>query len=176
MATLIQRADFVGVYAIANDMKSNSILDTLMDEVELKTIYQLFGQTLGDLFLTDAAANSGVPTDPNYLKVYNALMLDDNSCYCKNGILDRYSFGIKKMLLAFVYVQFFNRAGNVSTQLGLRKVESSVSKNVRLDGKYLCTVQNKGVEAFRVIQRYIELNSGDYPDYNGQEKNYSHPF
>ena len=176
MATLIEKADFVGEYAISSDAKTNSILDSLIDEIEIRTMYELLGKTLADAFLADADANGGVPTDPNYLIIYNRLMLDVHQMHCYCNADSYYSFGIKEMLKAFVYVQFNIRIAQVSTTVGLRNVQASVSNSAKLDGKYITNVQNKGVEAFRTIQNYIYDNQSDFPDFEGVRKNYAFPF
>jgi len=176
MAILISKADFVGVYAISSDAKTDSILDSIIEETEIRTIYELLGKTLGDLFLADANANGGTPADPNYLTIYNRLILDKHRMYCYYFADSYYSFGIKEMLKAYVYVAFHVRSPQISTNVGLRNIQASVSNSAKIDGKYITTVRNKGTEAFRTIQNYIYQNINDFPDFEGVRKNYSFPY
>ena len=164
MSTFIQPTDFINKYTIANDQFTSAMLAEFVNDEEIRTLYALFGKTMADLFIADSGG--GVPSDANYLLLYQAIQLTNNSC------LETYSSGMKEMLKAFTYVSYNNRAAISTTTLGNKHPQTSVSTEVSGFNHYYANIYNLGVANFTVIQTFICENSADYPDYDGSHINY----
>jgi hypothetical protein len=82
-----------------------------------------------------------------------------------------YSYGIKEMLIGFLYFEIMKDAITMNTLAGTvtQKSENSAGAITTIYGKY-----NDAVKTFQAIQDYILYNSGSYPSFRGQAKQYAH--
>lgn len=168
-ATLINQTDFNGgEYACAITANNTAQFTQLMADVEAQWMAKLLGTTLSAAFIANAALNSGIPTGAAYLKIYNALLLEDAWCGDEN-----YSTGIKNYLKALVWFNWNTTVKYTATQVGQRMQETTNSVPVN-DFSYVVKY-NQAIANMRVIQYYIRQNLADYPDYAGTFEKYNTP-
>jgi hypothetical protein len=158
---------FVGQYSvpIGGNPAVATEFQSLIDIVETRTIKELFGNTMGTAFLADIS--SGVPQDADYLTLFNALLLENPRTF------EDYSTGIVEMLKCFVYFEYYTSTQADPSTQGLKKIDSSNSKNYPNNSHLMMVKYNLGVANYKVIQEYVCDNMETYPDYNGVNKNYS---
>lgn len=172
MSVLISPSDFIGKYVLPGTPLEVVLKQQLIDEVETRWMTNLLGSVEATALLADANANGGVPVLAPYLVIFNALQLED---YC-NDEWELYSGGLKEMLINVVYAQWLNEKAIQSTTIGLKKINSTNSSNVHGQTFKLKNNINLAVNNYRVIQKYIDTNIADYPDYKGINKKYTSPF
>ena len=170
MSILISINDFIGKYNVTTPASDTSIFQSVCDEVEAKWMLNLLGETESAAFIADASA-TGIPTLPQYLKIYNVLQL---SGHCSTW--EVYSSGVKDMLINAVYAQWYNDVAIQGTLVGLKKIDTTNSSSVPATTFKLKNNWNLAVNNYRVIQKYIYSNSSDFPDFAGINKNYTTPF
>lgn len=167
-ATLITQADFVGKYAIiTSNTTSTAAVQKIMDDTERRMLKDLLGDALYLLFIANAAGNSGVPNDPDYVKIYDELRID----YCVP--IDDFSTGMKEMLLSMVWYQWNNDVQTIPTQNGLKNIESSNSKAQSTNSFTNKRAYNLAIANYKVIQFYVQQNSDIYGDIPYIHKDYT---
>jgi len=164
MSVILTQSMFVGQYAVATGPLGATDLQLIIDSVEDRTIKELFGNTMAALFIADIS--SGVPQDTNYLTLFNPLLLDNPRTF------EDYSTGIIEMLKCFVYFEWYQSRQASPSTAGLKKIDSSNSKNYPNNSDLMMKKYNLGVANFKVIQEYACDNMTTYPDYDGVNKNY----
>ena len=172
MSYIISTSDFVGRYAIVTGTNEAALIQEDIDNIETTWMRNLLGVTEGDAFILECSLNVGVPTSPQYLVIYEYLQLEE--VYCNNEF-EYVSGGIKEMLKGVVYNQYYTQKKTVPSVIGKQVIEGSnaVSSPSLFELK---RYYNQSINNYRVIQKYIERNRADFPDYKGLNKNYTTPF
>ena len=111
MATLINSSDFIGQYLVSTTAQNVGQFTSLQTNIENKWLNDLLGTTIAPLLLANAAGNSGIPNDPEYLAIYNEIRLPE--CYG----FENYSSGIKEMLISMVWFEWHRFAPYTGTQI-----------------------------------------------------------
>lgn len=163
MGIIVNKSDFVGVYQVAQDSYTGTILDSVINRNEKKLLIQLLGKELFDLFQADLVG--GVPQSQIYIDIYNEINITYSGCELS-------SLGMKEYLLGQIYLLYLREIGIKKTTNGAVKAKYESSEV--LDGQgYLARLRhNDSIEYGETIQTYIMLNLSDYPTYNGQGLQY----
>ena len=159
MPNLIQYTDFSGTARIQKDNNTVQKFDAIRDEKESEFMANVLGAELSELLYADLDSN-GVPQTARFTDIYEAFKLDLNCSVYQ-------SLGIKKMCVYIVWF-FYARDNNISIAVGGNFSGKSQNADQASDPANLAKNYNKGVKTARAIQNYIEENSSDYPEYNGQ--------
>ena len=150
MGYYINKEDFVGKIAVNQGMYNSDDIDDYIQRYELKYLKELMGIDLYNLYKQNADLDpvNHIPTDPFYLKIFNALEFN----YSFNVYI---SEGIKSMLLNFVYFEYMKDQVSNATLLGEAKQQNELSKSAI---SMIYFRYNEGVKTFNNIQRYMILN------------------
>ena len=108
-----------------------------------------------------------IPLDPLFSFIYEPFTWQNGIQYWE--IL--YSYGIKEMLVGFIYFEIMKDSITMNTLAGsvAQKSENSTGAITTIYGKY-----NDAVKTYQAIQTYIIYNSGSYPSFRGNSKQYAH--
>lgn len=166
MGILISSSDFVGTYAIATDVYTETDLDLMITEKEEDLLVDLLGQDLYDLFYADLV--NGVPQEDIYLKIYNKLRFESNLYCAPNGVIVK-SKGMKVMLLSWIFFYFVRKQPVDNAIGGNLSSKSTISDGVN-QFMPLINYYNDAVDTYRAIQQYIIQNKTTYPTFQGVEK------
>lgn len=165
---LVTTSDFTGAWAISKSFnRDNTTLQTYIDYYENKYMNELFGADLYVLFTAGIAGS-----DPIYEALRDAFAFDDEGRY-DQGKRVVISEGVVFMLKCLIYVHYQRQDLGVETSLGkiTPEVEGGELQRDNRTGDF--ANYNRGIKTYKAIQRYIEVNSEDYPDFNGIEKGYT---
>lgn len=169
MAKIVQISDFKGDYSITMNSFSGVHLQNFINTYEVKYLRDLLGITLATDLLTDITTPFTVPTNTDYLAIFNPLAYD----YENTQII---SDGIKEMLVGFIYFEYtrFQKiqntiTGNVNAQNEVSTMASWGETNIYIN-------YNKAIDSYKAIQYHISLNEANYADYNGVCKGYTSEF
>jgi hypothetical protein len=157
-----------GRYKIAQNPKQTAALQFAIDYVEDYYLPRLFGVELNTLFLADFSG--GVPTSPRFLVIYEAFTVQDGDCIVS-------SEGIKDMLKGLVYQRYMRDTNTRPTPVGAMRAVAENSETADYDELGLNSRYNEGVESTRAIQWFMcSYMPDDYPEYNGVDIPFNHPF
>lgn len=159
----IRSTDFTGRYTIAQN--SFTDIDKFIDLYEEQYLQDLLGVTLYNLFKADVSTY--VPQTPIYLAIFNKFAED------KDRQINR-SAGMKNMLLGFIYWHFQRQDMVKQTTTGPVQGSPEVSTAIPIEYTQLYSIYNESIDIYRAIQCYIKERESDYPDYNGQCKQFNH--
>jgi len=167
MPTITKIADYKARYQIAKDAYSKKTLQTYIDTLEAKLIYELLGAELGGLFLADLDAD-GLPQTQRFIDIYNSFAIDDD---CQL----RCSGGIKEYLLGLIYFDYCRNDNTYNSQIGNK---GAVSENSEIAGNLwndLSQRYNISIETGKEIQWYCECyKSEDYTEFKGIKLEITH--
>lgn len=163
---IVQATDFTenALYDIALTSQVEFELPAFIDVIEKDRLQELFGCELYDLFVADLTLNT--PQEPQtqiYLDVFNAFCSDD----------DGRSYGIKDMLMGFIYFEWHRYNQNKSVSSGIVRMDSENSRLANMASANLYDKYNRAIESFKAIRYYICKNNDVYPTYKGVDKCYS---
>lgn len=161
MGLLIVKADFIGQYALATSTKGDDNIDAYISKYEEKTLRELLGIELFELFKADVNGTTKKPTTQIYLDLYNEL-----SFRYQNWILS--SFGIKNILLSIIYFYYVRDNRAKQTLNGDVNVQTEVSTPA--NGSYLLLKYNEGIVSYDAIQKYCLTKLDVYPLFEGVVK------
>jgi hypothetical protein len=168
MGFYINRSDFKGKFEIHQGMYDLNNIDAYIEKYELRYLVELLGVDLFNSFFADANAQPNhIPTDPFYKYICEPFKFQNGMQYWE--IL--FSYGMKEMLLGFVYFEYMKDYITANTLAGTvtQKSENSNGATTTLYGKY-----NDAVKTYQAIQYYILYNSGSYPTFRGMTKQYAY--
>lgn len=166
MARFVTIDDFkTGELLLATNYLQDPDLQSFIDRVEPDVLQDMLGCDLYNLFIADwDAVPSGSFSEPRFQVIYDAFC-EDKDCYILK------SEGIKQMLMYFIYFEYIRFQTFQDRTTGMKKTISENSERALLTEFGLFEKYNKGVKNYTNIQIYICDNSGNYPEYNGQNKN-----
>ena len=171
MGLLIKKSDFIGRVALSQSIQDT--IDAYIDEFEEKYLIELLGAELFKLFKADVVAYA--PVTPIYQTIFNPI-LEDNTIgsfydlyYRNRGAIVR-SRGMKPMLLGFIWFEYVIGTKFKHTGTGVVVDVNEVSRDADFTEGYIYQRYNEAVKDFGDIQRYIYQNNGDYPKFNGIQK------
>lgn len=170
MGKIVRIADFIGQYAITQNPKSETQLQSFIDKYELPYLYDLLGVTLGNLFYADITTPYTDPDTAIYATIFNPLASDENTI-CSMQIR---SNGIKEMLLGFIYWEYVKAQKIKNTITGNVAQQNETSREACWVESNIYSNYNEAVKTYKTIQWYVNKNSTDYPDYNGLSKQLAH--
>lgn len=164
---LILAEDFLEnpLYDIALTFQAETELPKLIEVIEKDILEELLGCDLYDLFIADL--NGDVPQIPQaaiYLNIFNSICIDEDSIR---------SYGIKDLLMAFVYFEWHRYNQNKSVSSGIVRADSENTSLANLTSTNIYEKYNRGIKSYQAIQRYICDNSTDYPEYEGMKKQFA---
>jgi len=168
MGFYVNSTDFVGKFEIHQGMYDTANIDDYIEKYELRYLVELLGVDLYNSYYANAVNQPNhVPTDPLFLFIFNKFEYQNGMQYW--NIL--YSYGIKEMLLGFIYFEYNKDLITANTLAGVvtQKSENSSGAMTTIYGKY-----NDAVKTYRAIQNYILYNSGSYHTFRGQPKQYAY--
>jgi len=168
MGFYVNASDFTGKFEIHQGIYDVGNINAYIDRYELRYLVELFGVELYNAYYLDANAQPNhVPLNPLFKFLYDPFQYQDGFQYWT--IL--YSYGIKEMLLGFIYFEYQKDFITANTLAGnvTQKSENSSGAMLTLYGKY-----NDAVKTYQAIQDYILYNSGSYPLFRGQSKQYAY--
>jgi len=163
MGTIINTTDFVGIHKIAQT--SFTELDLFITRFEEKYLIEVLGFELFTLFKANLTA--GVPTNPIYIAIFNAIRMDDGNCVYQNN-------GMKSMILGFVWFEYMATQKFKQTASGTVANQIDVAQNLSFDDMGGYKNYNDSVNDANVIQWYINKNLSDYPTFAGQKQEIAH--
>lgn len=163
-----------GRYKIPTNNSTEIDLMQTITDVEECYLPKLLGVELYDLFIIDLAAPiAGEPTEPRFVKIYNAFNYQETGGCAK--IVQ--SKGIKEMLKAFVYYLYTRDIQSRITTVGIKQTESDNSINFSAIMHDITSRYNDGVATYKAIQYYIcENDEFEYTEFEGVNKPFNHPF
>lgn len=160
MGLIIDTDDFTnGKYKVSQTVYSD--LAYYIARYEKNYLCELLGAELADLFIADLTAQ--VPVTAKYLSLFNAFREDD-------GDKLRISTGIKDMLLGFIWFEYTRDLFAKTYINGISKNQGESSEVIGFPENYMYQAYNEAVKTYNNIQWYIDENSDDYLEYNGQCK------
>lgn len=192
--SLITPAEFTGIYSTAKDEFTAAEVQVFIDQHEPHYLLNLLGVELYNLFIADL--NDDVPQSQRFLNIYNAFTEqgDGNGfifytgspfCPCvqpsvTGGLLPGQqqaiyqSFGMKDMLLGFVYLEY-NRSNDVQATPTGNRTPDAMAANMAagsLRMNRLTIPYNRAIESYQAIQWYCKYgpNKDDYPEFKGIPK------
>lgn len=164
MAIFIQTTDFSsGKYKIH---KGNYVINDLqeyIDKFERRYLVELLGADLFTEFEADVTLGAGVPTEPRFIKIFNAFIEDYSWTIL-------YSNGMVEMLKGFIYYEWMKDLITQTTPVGVVVASGENSRDSNSLYTQIYTRYNDGVRTYKAIQEYITNNSGDYDEFNGMRK------
>jgi hypothetical protein len=165
---IVNSADFTGKHRVSTNMFSE--LDAYINRYETRYLIDLLGKPLFDLFVADLVMQ--VPQSAEYLAIYNQLDYDNLiGCECASRL--NYSYGLKDMLLGFIYFDYMRDTKYKPTSTGVVANQYEVSREVSASGDNLYSRYNESVSSYRTIRNYIINNSATYPTFKGVCKDYA---
>lgn len=159
-AKIVQISDFqtdnkkIGL----NGLNTNE-LQTFIDKYEPIYVKKVLGFTLGTTFLGDITVPFTEPNTQIYKDIFNVIEDDENCIESK---------GMKDMLACFIYWEFVKQQPVRNMPSGNYLNQQEVATPVDPSNTQLYEIYNSGVKTAKNIQKYIKLNSEDYPDYKGK--------
>lgn len=159
---ILQPSDFVGKWAITQKYNSNDI-QQLIEAYEDQIIYELLGVDLGNDLITNIGSLS---TELQF--IYDSFAVNIESD-CGVTLLVR-SEGIKDMLLYMLTGIYYLTDFGTATSEGKVKFQPEGGELSTDNWNDNYKLYNRGVKSFKAIQKYIENNEIDYPDYKGIQK------
>lgn len=164
---IVNNADFVGKFELSINQYTTDKIDAYIERYEPYYLTMLLGKELKDLFISDLDVNN-VPQTTKYQTIYNALSID-----LDNKII--FSYGIKEMLLGFIYYHYCKDETIKQTPVGSVKPNTENSTNVGTS-LYTTNRYNESVDCLIAIQTYILENESDYTTFNGQRVKFEYFF
>ncbi len=163
-----------GRYKVPTNNSTEIDLMQTITFVEDCYLPKLLGVELYDLFIIDLAAPiAGEPTDPRFVKIYNAFNYQ-NTGGCNTIVQSK---GIKEMLKAFVYYLYTRDIQSRITTVGIKQTDSDNSTNFSAIMHDITSRYNDGVKTYQSIQYYIcENTEFDYPEFEGIHEPFNHPY
>lgn len=143
---IIQPSDFTGKYQLATSNNLTPQIQSAIDRWEKFYLYQLLGQALGDLFITDATTTHA-PVTARFLAFYNKFNLQD-------GFEMRSSQGLKDFLLACVFYEYVFDVQSSSTQAGVSSTNVDTASQSDAN-RYAERRFNDGLSTYECIRKYI---------------------
>lgn len=160
MGLVIDTDDFAnGKFKVSQSVYSD--LAYYISRYERALLVELLGAELATLYIADLS--SQVPVTAKYLAIHNAFYEDD-------GDRIRRSTGIKDMLLGFVWFYYTRDLVVKNTINGLVKNSNETGVHIEHPENFIYEFYNEAVNTHNTIQWYIEDNSTNYSEYNGQVK------
>jgi hypothetical protein len=148
-----------GKFELHQGMYQQDTIDAYIDKYERQYLVKLLGVELFNLFVADLV--SGVPQSARFTQIYNSFEYDDATC------LITISEGMVDMIKGFIYFQYLKDQTNQVAVSGNVRPMGENSENVSTLNSMIYTRYNEGVKTYKAIQRYIEDNSSNYVEYNG---------
>jgi len=158
---VIQPTDFTGKFAIAQSTTITPLLQKYITDHEVSYLNKLLGKALADLYVADLT--DGIPAVLRFQTIHEYFYQDDYEEKVKE------SFGIKDMLLGFIFYHFIAETQVKHTQSGVTKQQSEVSNHAAVIDAYAHAERryNDSVITYRNIQNYIKRNLDVYPEFKG---------
>ena len=167
MALLLSDTDFVGKFELPKTSFNISKLNEVIDDVEITMLKKLLGVDLYTLFIADIDTVTKKPATAKYLNLYNEISTTN---IFSDQLINK---GMLHALKCFVYFDFAKDNSIKITPVG--NTSSSIENGQNIGNtNSIAAVYNQGIEGFRIIQQYIDNNSGDYPEYKYTELDYEY--
>lgn len=170
MANILTISDFPkGKYELHTGMYDQQRLDEYITRYESRYLIELFGKELYDEFNADLILGGGTPTEPRFVKVWDALSID-----CPGGGVI-HSEGIKELLKGVIYYEYVQDLVNQMSSIGNvvpvgENSEKSTTLYTTMYGRY-----NEAIKSWRTIHYEICINNpADYPNFNGNAKYFNY--
>jgi hypothetical protein len=160
MAQLVDLDDFSsGKYELHRGMYTDINLQDYLDRYEKKYLIDLLGSDLYDI----VSAELPIPTTPLIIDIVDEFHFDHNF----NIVV---SEGMKEMIRGFIYYEWVKDLTNQMTINGNVVPTSENSSNPTTLYNTMFNRFNEAVKTYNAIQYRIILNRGDYPEFNGKQK------
>lgn len=151
MGKIVKTTDFVGEYAIQQNIYATSDLQAFIDKYEIEYLRDLFGPVFAALFYADISTPYAQPVNADYAALFNPIQTDEIR-----------SEGIKEMLLGFIYWEYCRKDSVKKTLTGHVTAQNEVSSQVDAINTQLYLLYNKAVKTYVMIAKYIDLNEATY--------------
>ncbi len=172
MGLVITDYDFdEGKYVINDNDITRHDLKEYINDYERKFIYQLLGIELGDLFIADLNQDAKIPTTPRFAKIFSPLYF--KSSYCHRLMQSK---GMIDVLKGLVYTEFVKEQNFKNNFNGNSQNLFESGENVPAYKNGVIIKHNQALDSYNAIQQYICDNKEEYPEFDGERKNYMSPF
>lgn len=134
-----------------------------INSTERQVLDELLGCELATAFVADLT--NGQPSEQRFINLFQPICLS----FC--GTQYR-SEGVKEMIQGFVFWGYTRELETCATMQGVQVSNGENQQKADfLTGKAF-RVYNTSISAYLVIQEYIKQNIQDYPEFDGQPKEY----
>lgn len=163
---IIERTDFTGRYSIPQNALSNADIDLYIAKYEVAYLQDLLGVAMFEEF----EADFGLPSMPaRFSYIEDAFAYDEDT----DGCIVR-SEGMLEMLKGFLYFHIVRDMKYKNSITGIGASNSEIAREVTFDEANIYGRYNDAIATYEAIQRYIDDNSDEYPEYNGKPKTIAH--
>ena len=160
MAQLVDLADFsYGKYELSRGMYTDLDLQEYLDRYEKRYLLSCLGSELYDI----VSAELPIPTTARIVDIVDPFNFDHNFNIVQ-------SEGMKEMVRGFIYYEYVKDLTNQMTINGNVVPTSENSSNPTTLYNTMFNRFNEAIRTYNAIQYRIILNRGDYPEFNGQQK------
>jgi hypothetical protein len=157
---ILSTSDFTGFYELSVSIYDTPRLQDAIDRYERYYLVRLLGLTMANDFIADLV--DGVPVDPDYLTIFNALEYQDET----NLFLSQ---GIKDILKACVFYHYISEKAVNDSQSGVHKTESEIGRVVAFDNTHRAAeIRFNGMlPSWETVQKFCIEHASIYPDFKG---------
>lgn len=159
--SITQSSDFVGIYGLS--LPSYSLIDTHIAKYERHYLLRLLGSELYTAFVADLTGTPEEPQATRFEAIFEALSYDDGDV-----LVD--SPGMLEMLKGFIWYHYVIDNNLLHTIGGMvsNLTENSTQEIGAKGAQFVLSKQSEATKVYIAIQKYIDDNIDDYPEYNGQ--------
>lgn len=152
MAVILQQSDFKGEIEVAFPSLGGraTLIMQMISNVELRLIYQLFGNTVAPLFVAN-------PTNPQFAGLFAPIY--ENDCF---------SASIKDVFAKLCYLEIQNKISSMGVENGRVVKKSENGANTMLYAKDL-DMYNRAIDGWKAL---CYFGSKNITDFNYTDKKY----
>lgn len=160
MSLFVQPEDFKqGSLTIAYNNITEADLQECINSIELDTITDLLGCSLGFMFISDYTPGVGF-ANTRFKTLFEPFATDTDFGPLK-------SEGIKEMLKGFIYFEYVRNQPNQDRQNGLVNAVNENSTPISGGQGSLHLKHNRAANTYSAIQCYVGLHADMYPEFKG---------
>lgn len=151
----IQPEDFILRYKLSVGFKDgNALIEQYIKMYEKPYMYRLFGQELCDLIYLNYDAEA----------IYQALAEPTVTTYCDEVYT---STGFIDIISSFIYSHYVRENINTNTSIGQMAASIEAGTPANDNNTVAFAFYNAAARNALALQKYVEVNKADYPEYLG---------
>lgn len=157
-----------GKFELHTGMFDTPRVQSYIDKYEKRYLIELFGVALYGEFEADLILGAGTPTEPRFIKIFDAFGMDKAGCVI-------YSEGLKEMLKGFIYFEYIKDSINQMSSIGNVVPVGENSENGTTLYSTMWNRYNDGAKSYKTIQHFICFgNEFDYSGFSGNPKGFAY--